>query len=195
VVIPWFEGDRLTLVKIRQPDGAPPKYAEAFRDRPRVFPNPAVIQAGRPLVIVEGEFDALLLGQELRDLAAVVTLGSASSRPDPAILGVTLAAPIWFVAHDADVAGDKAASEWPARAVRVRPPGALKDWTEAAQAGVNLHRWWLARLGGTEAPPVFARVERASERWGPALHEPEADDGRDPYALAEREAIQEENQS
>ena len=86
VVIPWFDGDRLALVKIRQPEGIKPKYIEAYRDRPRIFPDPAVIEPGRPLVIVEGEFDALLLGQELRDLAAVVTLGSASSRPDPAIL-------------------------------------------------------------------------------------------------------------
>ena len=74
VVIPWFDGDRLALVKIRQPEGREPKYVEAYRDRPRIFPDPAVIEPGGPLVIVEGEFDALLLGQELRDLAAVVTL-------------------------------------------------------------------------------------------------------------------------
>ena len=86
VVIPWFERDRLALVKIRQPEGTKPKYVEAFRDRPRVFPDPEAIEPGRPLVVVEGEFDALLLRQELRDLATVVTLGSASSRPDPAIL-------------------------------------------------------------------------------------------------------------
>ena len=35
VVIPWFDGDRLALVKIRQPEGTKPKYAEAYRDRPR----------------------------------------------------------------------------------------------------------------------------------------------------------------
>ncbi len=114
VVIPWFDGDRLALVKIRQPEGRKPKYAEAFRDRPRVYPDPSVIEPGRPLVIVEGEFDALLLGQELRDLAAVVTLGSASSRPDVATRAEMLAACPWYVATDADEAGDKAASGWPA---------------------------------------------------------------------------------
>ena len=36
VVIPWFDGDRLALVKIRQHEGRKPKYAEAFRDRPRI---------------------------------------------------------------------------------------------------------------------------------------------------------------
>src|SRR5271166_3745164 len=101
VVIPWFDGDRLALVKIRQPEGRKPKYAEAFRDRPRVYPDPAVIEPGRPLVVVKGEFDALLLGQELRDLAAVVTLGSASSRPDLATRSEMLAAAPWFIATDA----------------------------------------------------------------------------------------------
>jgi DNA primase len=137
IVVPWFEGDRLALVKIRQPEGTKPKYAEAFRDRPGIFPGPAVIEPGCPLVIVEGEFDALLLGQELRDLAAVITLGSASSKPNPSLLGLMLAAAPWFLALDGDEAGDKAASGWPARAICVRPPGPNKDWTEAHQYGVR----------------------------------------------------------
>ncbi len=188
VVIPWFDEDRLALVKIRQSEGRKPKYAEAFRDRPRVYPDPAVIEPGRPLIIVEGEFDALLLGQELRDLAAVVTLGSASSRPDLATRAEMLAAAPWYVATDADEAGDKAASGWPAVARRVRPPGSFKDWTEAAQAGVNLRCWWLPRLGGTEA--LWSHL--AALRWGPALNDPTPEDGPDPFAIAERKAIQTE---
>jgi hypothetical protein len=160
VVIPWWDGDRLSLVKIRQPEGTKPKYAEAYRDRPRIFPGPAVIEPCRLLIISEGEFDALLLAQELGDLAAVVTLGSASARPNPDILGVMLAAPVWYIATDADQAGDKAASGWPARAVRVRPPDPCKDWTEATQAGINLRRWWLPRLGATEpAAPLDIEVD------------------------------------
>ena len=65
VVIPWYEKDRLALVKIRQPDGERPKYAEAFRDGPLLFPDPRVIRPGQPLIVVEGEFDCLLLAQEL----------------------------------------------------------------------------------------------------------------------------------
>jgi DNA primase len=122
VVIPWLDGDRLTMVKIRQPEGRKPKYAEAFRDRTAIYPAASVVRPGKPLVVVEGEFDALLLGQELTDLAAVVTLGSASARPEGSTYLAMLAAPVWFVATDADHAGDKAASEWPARARRVRPP-------------------------------------------------------------------------
>ena len=48
------------------PEEAKPKYVEAFRDRPRIYPGPMPSEPGRPLVIPEGEFDALLLGQSPR---------------------------------------------------------------------------------------------------------------------------------
>lgn len=156
VVIPWLDGDRLAMVKIRQPEGSKPKYAEAFRDCPALFPGPEAIRPGMPLVACEGEFDALLLGQELAGLACVVTLGSASSRPEGSTWLALLRCPRWFVAHDADDAGDRAAAEWPARAVRVRPPAG--DWTEAHQAGIDLRRWWIEEA----MPEAFDRQERAA---------------------------------
>src|SRR5262249_28373405 len=61
ITIPWWDRDRLALVKIRQPGGRTPKYAEAFRDCPRIYPGLQTIRPGAPLIIVEGEFDALLL--------------------------------------------------------------------------------------------------------------------------------------
>jgi CHC2 zinc finger/Toprim-like len=169
IVIPWLDGDRLAMVKIRQPEGRTPKYAEAFRDRPAMYPAPSVVLPGKPLVIVEGEFDAALLGQELANLAAVVTLGSASSRPEGSIYLAMLSAPFWYVATDADDAGDKAAAGWPARAQRVRPPAPCKDWTEAFQYPVNLRRWWTDRLGGIEVPALSTWDELALRRWGPAV--------------------------
>ncbi len=158
IVIPWRDRDRLTMVKIRRPEGKEPKYAEAYRDLPAMFPAPSVIRRGKPLVIVEGEFDALLLGQELAALAAVVTLGSASARHEGSTYLAMLAAPTWYLAHDADDAGNKAASGWPARARRVRPPDPHKDWTEAHQAGIDLRRWWTEN----EFTDVFDREERAA---------------------------------
>jgi hypothetical protein len=175
VVIPWFDGDRLTLVKIRQPEGVRPKYREVFRNRdrpPGIYPGRRVIRPGCPLLITEGEFDALLLGQELADLAAVVTLGSASARPEPATLGPMLAAFPWYVATDNDPAGDKATAGWPSRARRVRPPGSFKDWTEVRQGRVNLRRWWGDILAGRTAPPLFTWDELAGWRWGPARDDP-----------------------
>ena len=183
IVIPWFHGNRLALVKVRPPDAwraqfpddrRPPKYLEAFRDPARLvcYPGPEVIRAGLPLVIVEGELDCLLLAQELAELASVVTLGSASSKPTLAILERMLAAAPWFSALDGDDAGDKAATEWPPRARRRRPPGPFKDWTDAHQAGVNLRRWWSELLDGNDQPLLFTWEELRIMRWGTALGDP-----------------------
>ncbi|MCA1686253.1 MAG: hypothetical protein LC745_09800 [Planctomycetia bacterium] len=102
----------------------------------------------------------------------MVTLGSASARPEPRALGVMLSAPRWFIATDGDEAGDKAAAGWPARARRVRPPEPFKDWTEAKAAGVDLARWWRDVLAGIERPPLFIWDELSRWRWGPAADDP-----------------------
>lgn len=164
VVVPWFDRDRLALVKVRQPQGAKPRYAEAYRGCPRIFPGPEAVRLGKPLVVTEGELDCILLGQELDDLAAVVTLGSASNRPDPGILSQMLAAAPWFIATDADEAGDRAATDWPTRSIRVRPPGPDKDWTEVHAGGPNRLRYFWGRY----LPMSRPWDELAAERWGPA---------------------------
>ena len=171
IVIPWFDGDRLALVNLRRPDPTGPKYVHAFRDRPTIFAATfTTARPGTPLVVTEGELDALLLGQELADLAVVVSLGSASVQPHPATLDRLGRFHPWHTAHDADPAGDTAASKWPARASRVRPPIG-KDWTEARQAGVNLRRWWTDLFAGVENPEVFTWTELAPWRWGSAVGE------------------------
>jgi hypothetical protein len=175
VVIPWLDGDRLVLLKIRRLGSFKgPRYVEAYRDRPAIYPTPEAVKPGRPLVVCEGELDALLLGQALGDLAAAVTLGGASSRPEGPTYLAMLPAPVWYLAHDADPAGDRAASGWPARAVRVRPPCFImpeagcntKDWSDLHANGVDLARWWRDRLGGTEAPELFTWPEFSTWRWG-----------------------------
>jgi len=172
IVIPWFDGDRPTLVKIRRPDGSTPKYAEAFRDRASTFSGNSTATIGQPLVITEGEFDALLLGQELVEPVTVITLGSASGRLNCDLLSKFLKASPWYIATDADPAGDRAAEDWPPRGRRVRPPQPFKDWTEAAQGGVNLRRWWTDCLAGIESPELFTWPELAARRWGGADESP-----------------------
>lgn len=179
ITIPWFDArGRLALVKVRPDDGwrerfpegrRPPKYLQAYGNPARavLYPSPAAIRPGHALVIVEGEFDALLLGQELAGLAvSVATLGSASSRPEAAAYLAMMAAPRWFLGTDADPAGDLAAEAWPARARRVRPPSPYKDWTEAKADGVNLARWWRDILNGVERPELFTWEELSTWRWG-----------------------------
>ena len=183
VVIPWFSDCRVARIKIRSydwwrarfpNDKRPPKYIEAYRDPAFIslYPNNKAVRVGRPLVIVEGEFDALLLTQELCDLAAVVTLGSASARPTPVVLARMLAAAPWFVATDNDPAGDKAFENWPASVRRVRPPGHFKDWTEAKAGGVNLHRFWMEIFAGTDQPSMYTWEDLSGWRWGPTDGDP-----------------------
>src|SRR5690606_609887 len=101
ITIPWFDNGRLAAVKIRRTDGREPKYIEAFRDRPSLF-APFGVRPGTPLIVVEGEFDALLLGQELGRIASVATLGSASGKRSAAASLTIATAPILYVATDAD---------------------------------------------------------------------------------------------
>jgi hypothetical protein len=197
IVIPWLNQDLLTLLKIRPPDGSRPKYLEVYRHRPAIYPSPSVVRPARPIVIVEGELDALLLGQILADRASVITLGSASNHPDSTILRCVLPGFPWFIATDNDPAGEAAAQRWlglSQRARRVRPPGSSKDWTEAHQARVNLYRWWSERLAGVETPRLFTWEELSTWRWGPALSgQADAGDPVDTYAVEERLAIQAES--
>ncbi len=162
ITIPWRDGDRFTRVKIRRfprPD-LKPKYAEAYSNRPLIYPDPAVIRPGWPLIVCEGEFDAMLLGQQVPE-ASVITLGSASARTDPAVLSRMLSAPRWFIALDADQAGDTAASKFPARAIRVRPPD--KDWGEVHRGGANrIRHLWGRYLSMSKS---WEQLE--SLGWGP----------------------------
>jgi len=126
---------------------------------------------------VNGELDALpepfkSMGEHLAGL---------NKKSRSAAWQAMLAAP-WFIATDADKAGDKTAAKWPARAIRIRPPKPFNDWAEAAQAGIDLRCWWLPRLGETEA--LWTHL--AAQRRGPVLNDPTLDDGADLYAKPER---------
>ncbi|WP_337177678.1 CHC2 zinc finger domain-containing protein [Paludisphaera sp.] len=180
VTIPWFDKGRLAMVKIRQGPGARMKYAEVFRDRPVAFPSLDAIRPGLPLIVCEGEFDAVLLNQEVGDMAAVVTVGSASTALTPGLLRSLLPATPWFIAVDADQAGDKFADGWPARAERVRPFGGEKDWTDLHATGRNRIRYhWLPLLG------FKAKWEDLEpQRWGPGLLPDHVLDAMDSAAVA-----------
>lgn len=110
LVIPWYDGPRLAKVKLRPPEGeGGPKYAEAFRDNPTLY-TAVSIRSGRPMVVCEGELDALTVGQEAGEWVGVVTLGSASERLSPATLATLAVASPWIIALDRDGAGEKASA-------------------------------------------------------------------------------------
>ena len=177
IVIPWFDASTVALVNVRRFDGDPRYIAIRGSRRGGVYPSLSEVVTGKPVVIVEGELDALLLRQELAGLAAVITLGGASSRPSLQILSRLIAAHPWIIATDADDAGDKAAGDWlerSDRAIRVRPPEPYgKDWTEVHQSGLDLKAWWVGPLEG-KAPGSIDQSKPAPIRPSQTREHPPA---------------------
>ena len=176
-VIPWFDRRDVALINVRRPKGDPKYVAILGSRRGGLSPGRARIVTGKPLIIVEGEFDALLLHQELGGSPAVVTVGSASAKPIPRVKNAMLGAFPWIVAGDADEAGEKSADGWLSRSdrcVRIAPPaGSGKDWTEAHQKGPDLRAWWLAKLEKIAVPSTPLDDPQASQ----ALKVPTAQSG------------------
>ena len=148
IIIPWFDGAGVTLLNVRRDSGKPKYQAVRGSLRGGRYAGRGGIAPGKPLVIVEGELDALLLGQQLLGMAAVVTPGSAGTRPSARALNAMLGASTWIAAGDADAAGNESADAWLARSdrcIRVAPPEG-KDWTEARERGIDLRFWWQSTL-------------------------------------------------
>src|SRR5262249_1063458 len=121
ITIPWFDRDDLVMVNVRRPSGSDPKYrAVRGSRRGHPYPSRSSVLPGQPVARVEGEFEALLLGQQLGGLLPAVTFGSASDHPTRLGLDPLLPAPVWYVAADADSAGDRSAEVWAALSGRCR---------------------------------------------------------------------------
>ena len=142
ITIPWTDGHNLWAVNVRRPVG------DKYRMIAGSHKGGALVGVdkltGKPdCLIVEGEFDAMLLWQEVGDLADVLTLGSASGsladRWLPALIGFER----FWIATDDDEAGRQAAEYWEEltgdRVQRVLPEG--KDVTDAWQRGRDLRAW------------------------------------------------------
>jgi hypothetical protein len=158
-VIPCFDtNNNIARIKIRRLYDRTHTY-DTVHSNPKRFlcyPNLDTIKMQRPLIITEGEFDALLLSQILGENASVVTLGAARATPDPLFLSFIWRSPHThrYIATDNDGAGESAATKWPRSFQRVKPPG-YKDWTEAYQNGVDLLQGWLEIFAGRE-PDVWS---------------------------------------
>jgi DNA primase len=142
VVVPWFDDGRLVRLKVQCLRGRL-KYLSPFNTRSaEAFPSADAIQPGRPIVLVEGEFDVLLVGQELEGRASVVTLGSAATGVSERVMSAVMFAGRLFIALDGHDAGEKAAERFPFDGTRVKPLDGHKDWTDAHRTGRNRIRYW-----------------------------------------------------
>ena len=123
--------------------------------------TPIILSPGRAAaVVVESELDALLLAQEVGDIATAIAMGNATGKPDKTTHEVLQAAEVILVALDADAAGMKAAWDfWPAtygEKARRWPTIGGKDVSDARLKGLDIRHWAVTGIFETEA---------AFERW------------------------------
>lgn len=168
ITIPYFCDGVLWAIRVRsitgtfathlgrreqQIGGKPaPKYLNLAGSRAAgVLYNADQVTAGATLLVVEGEFDALLAWQELAALGVVgVTFGAASTAPAqiPQRWRPTFkAARKVYLALDADAAGQAGAarlSKALPKAQTLPLPAGVKDVTELAQRGDDLRAWFRA---------------------------------------------------
>ena len=170
IAIPWRRQDgSLSLIKVRKFQKGGSKYLSPFHDKSRplgLYPDSCLIKPGGPLILTEGEFDALLLGRELAGRAPVLTFGSTSNsiKPPLDVLSAMHRASPWYIGLDGDDAGQNAVKAWAGARVRVvKPPEPFKDWTEAHSAGVDLGKFWETRFWrdspDLDEPPNVLRFE------------------------------------
>ena len=148
IVIPWFNGKAgLFGANVRQfHKPLKDKYLMMTGSR-RAFPYTGGLAryAGDTAVITEGEFDTLIIGQEVPDVP-VFTLGGSQCRPELLHPSVNLRRyRKWLLAIDADAAGDACRDAWydyaPRRCHDVTFPKG-KDATDAFMSGVDLAEWF-----------------------------------------------------
>jgi DNA primase len=131
------------------------KYLAGSKASGSLF-NGDAIAPGKPVLFVEGEFDAMLGQQELGDTVAVVTLGGASNRLAHRWLTPLQAAGRIFLALDNDGPGQKAKqhleADFGSRATHLPVPAGkdLTDFVVKHQGDVK--SWFTAALGAAQCP-------------------------------------------
>lgn len=153
IVVPWFNRSGvLTGLKIRRPmpSSARGKYVSVAGSTYRLYGLPTLV-VDEPLVLVEGEFDALAAWQRLGDYAACVALGTARVPDQGEMRALNMARPV-LVALDADDTGDRTAAQivgLSPNCRRVRPQPA-KDLADCVASGADLGAWFEAALAAQE---------------------------------------------
>ena len=146
LVIPYFGSDKLVLkLKIRRLDWFDndklPKYVEIAGSiqQPSWFGS----QDRLPVVIVEAEFDALLIQQEAGDLCSVLALGGAKKKPDFDTNQRLHKRPLLLYALDFDDAGKEQFLFWRKTYSHLRawPTPTEKSPGDAFKKGINLRQW------------------------------------------------------
>ena len=110
------------------------------------------------LLLVEGEWDAMLAWQKAGDLCDVATPGSASERLDPLDLALLARYRVILAAYDADPAGAAARRRLPqaVRLEQIDAPG--HDLCDYWRGGGDLRAWIAGQVAGS-LEAVLAQLE------------------------------------
>jgi DNA primase len=179
VVIPCEVTGNVWYAKIRRFDAlghaatdTGQKYSSPRGGRGGLFGADHLVGHGRPLLLCEGERDALLAMQELSHLVDVATLGGAGRRNLGHWALWLLPYRLILAAHDADAAGQEGAAYLATMSERVRvvqvPHG--HDLTGFHAGGGDLRAWLLEQ---------WKRVQVGTSERRPAKDEAQAD-GKEP---------------
>lgn len=130
---------------------AAPKYTGVTGSKQNLF-NCDILAGQQYAFVTEGEFDAMLLTQEMGDLAAVITLGGYSGKLGDRWLPTLLPIKRFFLSLDSDASGQLGLSYWQeltGKRGHVASVPSGKDITEFWQSGGDLKAW------STEFLPAF----------------------------------------
>lgn len=165
IVIPWYIDEALWRVSARAltPSG---RKAPVFAGYKPGLYRADKIEPEKPVVLCEGEFDALIINQEAADLVTAVATGAVTAARQLRWVGKLALCSLVLVAFDTDPAGEKGAQWWlealAHNARRWRPVGAKDPNEMYVKAGMNLRHW----LGEIPEPEPTDEAEDSSVwRW------------------------------
>ena len=151
ITIPCVVNHETWYIKVKRL-GSEPKYINVKGGHPALFGADHIIN-NDIAVLTEGEFDAMLLWQEVGNIIGVGTLGSSTNIPDLTIWGQTLSSPeLLFAAYDADEAGMKGHTSLVTALNSVIPLQVPvlrvgdKDITDFYLSGGDLRTWIMKEL-------------------------------------------------
>jgi hypothetical protein len=162
VVIPWGVPEGIVGVNIRRPEGdVQPdadehwkgrKYQRATGSWSPLYGTPVEeeprLASEKPIVLVEGEFDALAVLQEAGDLVSPVATGSTSGARRERWRSTLAEAPAVLVSFDEGEAGERASQVWKASLPNaIRWPPHADDTGEMLEQGDDLRTWIRVGLG------------------------------------------------
>lgn len=109
-MIPWIAEELVWPLKVRRAQGQPP-YIQVAGGNAYGLYNADAITPHKPIVFCEGEFDSLLMQQEVGDLAAAVSLASVTASLNAYWQERLNASAAIYITYDRDTAGQRGAQQ------------------------------------------------------------------------------------